>query len=200
MFIASGPLYTERLILRAFRDSDLDDIARFEARPDVIRYLYWVAEDREGLRERLTRRLAMDRIQAAGDAMMLAVERQDSGAVIGHVMLSWASTEHMQGEIGFVFDPEQQGRGFATEAAQVVLQIGYERLGLHRIVGRADARNTRSIAPDDEPRDAPGGVVRAERVREGRVDRRGRLRPARRTVAGGTPRAGRRWSHHPVDC
>ncbi len=146
MFIASGPLYTERLILRAFRDSDLDDIARFEARPDVIRYLYWVAEDREGLRERLTRRLAMDRIQAAGDAMMLAVERQDSGAVIGHVMLSWASTEHMQGEIGFVFDPEQQGRGFATEAAQVVLQIGYERLGLHRIVGRADARNTRSIA------------------------------------------------------
>ena len=98
MFIASGPLYTERLILRAFRDSDLDDIARFEARPDVIRYLYWVAEDREGLRERLTRRLAMDRIQAAGDAMMLAVERQDSGAVIGHVMLSWASTEHMQGE------------------------------------------------------------------------------------------------------
>ena len=83
MFIASGPLYTERLILRAFRDSDLDDIARFEARPDVIRYLFWVAEDREGLRERLTRRLAMDPIQAVGDAMMLAVERQDSGAVIG---------------------------------------------------------------------------------------------------------------------
>ena len=110
VFIASGPLYTERLILRAFRDSDLDDIARFEARPDVIRYLDRVAaEDREGLRERLTRRAwrrTGSRLRAT--PMTLAVERQDSGAVIGYVTLSWASTEHMQGEIGFVSTPSSR--------------------------------------------------------------------------------------------
>jgi RimJ/RimL family protein N-acetyltransferase len=39
-----------------------------------------------------------------------------------------------------VFHPDHHGKGFATEAAEVVLRLGFADLGLHRIIGRLDAR------------------------------------------------------------
>jgi RimJ/RimL family protein N-acetyltransferase len=43
-----------------------------------------------------------------------------------------------------VFQPRYQGRGLATEAAEVVLRLGFEGLGLHRVIGRCDALNVAS--------------------------------------------------------
>lgn len=43
-----------------------------------------------------------------------------------------------------MFHPEFGGRGYATEAAAVMLRLGFGDLGLHRITGRLDARNTAS--------------------------------------------------------
>ena len=40
-----------------------------------------------------------------------------------------------------MFHPAHQGRGLATEAASVVLRLGFEGLGLHRVIGRCDALN-----------------------------------------------------------
>jgi RimJ/RimL family protein N-acetyltransferase len=40
--------------------------------------------------------------------------------------------------------PDHQGHGYATEATGLVLRLGFEELGLHRIVGRLDARNVAS--------------------------------------------------------
>jgi RimJ/RimL family protein N-acetyltransferase len=36
------------------------------------------------------------------------------------------------------------GRGYATEAASLMLRLGFEGLGLHRIVARIDERNEAS--------------------------------------------------------
>jgi RimJ/RimL family protein N-acetyltransferase len=76
--------------------------------------------------------------------LVLAVERRDSGALIGDVNLRWLSAEHQQGEIGFVLHPDHHGQGFAREAATEMLRLGFEGLGLHRIIGRCDARNVAS--------------------------------------------------------
>src|SRR5919197_1471769 len=38
-------------------------------------------------------------------------------------------------------DLDDQGRGYAGEAAEVVLRLGFADLGLHRIIGRCDPRN-----------------------------------------------------------
>jgi len=40
-----------------------------------------------------------------------------------------------------VFNPALGGRGYATEAAHAMLRLGFEGLGLHRIVARIDERN-----------------------------------------------------------
>jgi RimJ/RimL family protein N-acetyltransferase len=44
-----------------------------------------------------------------------------------------------------VFNPALGGRGYATEAANVMLRLGFEGLGLHRIVARIDERNESSV-------------------------------------------------------
>lgn len=143
-YVCTEPIRTDRLLLRVFRDEDLDDISDFESRPDVVRYLSWRVYDRSELQRRLTERVAMDHLGADGDAMLLAVERRDTGQVIGHVMLMWASAVHLQGEIGYLLHPDHQGHGYATEGTLAMLDLGF-RLGMHRICGRADPRNEASV-------------------------------------------------------
>ena len=64
-----------------------------------------------------------------------------SGELVGDVSLAWRSAEHRQGEIGYLFDPAHAGNGYATEASREMLRLGFEGLGLHRIIGKLDARN-----------------------------------------------------------
>jgi RimJ/RimL family protein N-acetyltransferase len=74
-------------------------------------------------------------------AIRLAACLPESGAVIGDISLNLVSRVHRQGEIGFVIHPDHQGRGYATEACSALMRLGFAELGLHRIIGRADARN-----------------------------------------------------------
>jgi RimJ/RimL family protein N-acetyltransferase len=138
------PLLTERLALRPFAGSDLDALHAMHSREDVTRYLYWGPRTRDEVRAMLERLAMMTGFDEQTDALRLAAILRDSGTLIGDVSLQRVSREHRQGEIGFVFDPARQGRGYATEATRVMLALGFEDLGLHRIVGRCDGRNVAS--------------------------------------------------------
>jgi RimJ/RimL family protein N-acetyltransferase len=138
------PIRTERLLLRLYTEDDLDDVCDIQSRPDVARYLYWGPRDRNQSRGSLAMKIASAKLQAEGDDLTLAVVLPETGKIIGDVLLMWVSREHRQGEIGYIFHPDHAGHGYATEAARVMLRIGFEGLGLHRIIGRLDARNTAS--------------------------------------------------------
>ncbi len=138
------PLVTERLELRPLRLDDLDDLLVYHSRPDVTRYLYWEPRDRAGVMDTLRQRMRMSSLAREGDRLVLGAALRSTGTVIGEVNLGWLSEYHRQGEIGFVFNPAYHGRGLAGEAAAVMLRLGFENLGLHRIVGRCEARNAPS--------------------------------------------------------
>ena len=76
--------------------------------------------------------------------MSLAVEPVTTGELVGHVSLSVGPPEHRQGEVGFHFHPDHQGRGYATEAAAAMLALAFETYGLHRVAGRLEPRNVAS--------------------------------------------------------
>ena len=146
------PLLTQRLALRPFVDRDLEAVYDIDSREDVARYLYTGPRTRDEVREALAIRAGMTSMSDEGDAIRLAVIREDTGALIGDVSLRYMSREHSQGEIGFVFHPDHHGHGYATEASLVMLRIGFEEVGLHRIVGRCEARNTASAPCHGAPR------------------------------------------------
>jgi RimJ/RimL family protein N-acetyltransferase len=138
------PIKTERLLLRLYTEDDLRDVYDIQSRPDVVRYLYWGVRDQAQARGSLAMKIAASGLREEGDNLTLAVVLPETGKVIGDVLIIWTSREHRQGEIGYIFHPGFGGRGYATEAAEVVLRLGFEAFGLHRVVGRLDARNTAS--------------------------------------------------------
>jgi RimJ/RimL family protein N-acetyltransferase len=135
---------TARLILRPYTPGDLDALHAIESRPDVARYLYWRERDRAQARESLRRKIEATALDKDGDSLTLAATLPPDGRLIGDVQLNLLSREHRQGEIGYVFHPDHGGRGYATEAAEAMLRIGFEEAGLHRVIGRLDGRNTAS--------------------------------------------------------
>jgi RimJ/RimL family protein N-acetyltransferase len=138
------PIRTARLTLRGFTPGDFDDLYAYQSRPEVARYLHWDARDSAQVRQALQRQSGETSLETEGDWLTFAVVWREAGRVIGEVGLRWRSREHRQGETGFVFNPDYQGRGLATEAAESMLALGFERLGWHRIIGSCDARNDRS--------------------------------------------------------
>jgi RimJ/RimL family protein N-acetyltransferase len=139
------PLRTERLELRPFNDDDLDALLEMQGNEEVTRYLPWGPQSRDQVLRLLERIKPLTAVDASGDGTRLAAILPDSRAVVGDFSLWRTSREHAQGEIGFVVHPDHQRRGYATEACAALLHLGFERLGLHRIIGQADARNVASI-------------------------------------------------------
>jgi RimJ/RimL family protein N-acetyltransferase len=100
---------------------------------------------REGITERLAGQWARTELASEGQSLTLGAEVRQTGELAGDVILSWHSREHAGGEIGYVFNPSLGGRGYATEAVAMTLRLGFEELGLHRIIARIDERNEPSV-------------------------------------------------------
>jgi RimJ/RimL family protein N-acetyltransferase len=146
------PIHTDRLLLRTLTADDLDDVFAYAGHDDVIRYLPWPKRDRDGVAEHMTRR--MNTVLAAdGDVIVLGIELPASAdepnarpRVIGDMTLVLSSVEHRQATIGWVLNPEFQGKGYASEAASRVLTMAFDQLGSHRVIAELDPRNTASAA------------------------------------------------------
>ena len=133
---------TERLTLRMFEPTELAALHALRSHDEAVRWLYDDPATLEESRERLARRTKLTRFALTGDAIGLAVDR--GGEVVGDASLFLTSAEHLQGEIGYIVHPDHQGRGYATEAAAALLELGFDGFGLHRIVGRIEPRNAGS--------------------------------------------------------
>jgi RimJ/RimL family protein N-acetyltransferase len=129
---------TARLRLRAFTLDDVGAVHAIQSRDDVARWLYWDVRDEDEVRAVLESHLA--RPPEAG--VVLAIERD--GELVGHANL--VVGEHRQGEIGFIVHPDHQGHGYATEAAEAMLELAFETYDLHRVIGRLEPRNSASAS------------------------------------------------------
>lgn len=136
------PLRTGRLLLRPYRHQDSTDLHRFYSRPDVARLLLdhpWTIQDAE---TRIGERLARTGLTTESGTLAVVVEA--GGAVVGDVTLWATNDERSTAEIGWVFDPDHSGHGYATEAATAMLDVAFGTYGLHRVVAQMDGRNTAS--------------------------------------------------------
>ena len=138
------PVQTDRLLLRPFAATDFDALLAIQSRADVARYLYWDPRTAAEVRETLDAKVRATAIVAEGDNLSLAAVLRESEELIGDCSLRWASAEHRQAEIGFVFHPDHHGYGYATEAAGALLALAFDDLKAHRVFGRLEARNTAS--------------------------------------------------------
>ncbi|HXL87735.1 MAG TPA: GNAT family N-acetyltransferase [Streptosporangiaceae bacterium] len=135
------PVRGERLLLRPLTSGDTDALLAYRGREDVCRYVPFEPMTREDITERLAGQWARTELTGEGQSLTLGVEIVQTGELAGDCILFWHSREHAGGEIGYVFNPGLGGRGYATEAVIMMLRLGFEELGLRRIIARLDERN-----------------------------------------------------------
>jgi ribosomal-protein-alanine N-acetyltransferase len=92
---------------------------------------------------------------AAGRPHFRVIERREDGLPVGHCGLKrvddWPFAQstlesESELEIGYMLDPDWWGHGYATEAAGSALADGFKNFGRERLLARANAENTASIA------------------------------------------------------
>jgi RimJ/RimL family protein N-acetyltransferase len=134
-------LRTSRLILRRFRPSDLPAFCAYRSDPRVARYQDWescsAAEGQGFLEGQMS--LHPD---VPGTWFQVAIELSEVGEQIGDCGLHTLGDRPGQAEIGFTLAREHQGKGYATEAVNCLLDYVFGGLGKHRVIADTDARNT----------------------------------------------------------
>jgi RimJ/RimL family protein N-acetyltransferase len=136
---------TTRLILRIWRESDLEPWAALNADPEVMRHfpalLTRIEADAMAARNR-------DYIDQHGFGLW-AVERREDGAFLGFTGLMTLRDSNPLSpgvEAGWRFARQAWGQGYATEAARAAMDDGFARLGLKQIVAFTAVPNLPSQA------------------------------------------------------
>ena len=143
--LADREVRTERLLLRRYREGDLDRLMEIQPSPEVARFLYWEPGRRAEVEPQLAKRIAGTRLENDDDVVTLAVERLEEGLLLGEATIFLRNIASRQVEIGYVFHPDAGGKGYATEARALV-DLAFDDLDAHRVFARTDARNTASAA------------------------------------------------------
>ncbi|WP_299413626.1 GNAT family N-acetyltransferase [Acaryochloris sp. IP29b_bin.148] len=134
---------TQRLRLRAFRDSDLDGYAEYLSDPGVVCYLgHGQPLSRKETWCQMAMFLGHWSLRGYG---MWAVENRQSLEFLGRV-----GFHHPEGwpgfEIGWVLGKQHWGKGFATEAGRVALAFAFTKLGRDSVISLIHPQNAASIA------------------------------------------------------
>ncbi|WP_030761751.1 GNAT family N-acetyltransferase [Streptomyces sp. NRRL F-2664] len=137
-------LRTERLLLRAWRESDLRPWAAMNADPEVREHF-------DGVLTREQSEASAARFQAALAQRgwgWWAVEALATGEFVGFTGLDPVDDDmpFTGVEIGWRLARTAWGHGFATEAARAALAFGFETLALPEILAVTTATNLRSRA------------------------------------------------------
>ena len=126
-------IQTARLLLRPFRETDLDDLYEFLSQLRDDEFEGYPGVTRESAGEHLRERI--------GSGNYYAVQLADTGKVIGHI--SRIPRDFGAVEVGFIMGERFRRRGYALEALAAVMENAFAE-GAHRVYAECDPRNVPS--------------------------------------------------------
>jgi ribosomal-protein-alanine N-acetyltransferase len=167
MTLPAPTLRTGRLRLRPFDDADADDLFALHSNARVLRY--WDAPPWSE-RVRAERFITACRQMAQeGTGARLAVDRVCDGAFIGWCSLNRWNPDYRSASLGYCYSEAAWGRGYATEAAGVLLRWAFETLDLNRVQAETDTRNLASARVLEKLGFVREGTLREDCIVNGEV-------------------------------
>ncbi len=134
IFSKMPELETPRLLLRAMRVRDTEDMYAYAKNPEVTQYLLWSPHKSPDYTRSYLEYLA-GRYRLGQHYEWAMVSKAD-GHMIGTCGFSRIECPQNAAEIGYVLNPAYRGQGLVAEAAERVLRFGFDVLGLHRVEAR----------------------------------------------------------------
>lgn len=136
-------LETDRLVLRGFRETDVDALEAMAADPIIAPFVgYPGAELREACWRSIALWIGHWALRGFG---MWAVEERASGAFIGRIGL-WQPEGWPGTEVGWLLGPSWWGQGYATEAARASVDWGFAHLEVSELISLIQPENRGSQA------------------------------------------------------
>ena len=136
-------LETERLILRKVTKKDAGDLYEYCSDPISSKYSDW--HYHEELAD--TKRFIKGLLSACGrgEYFMWCLELKESGKVIGSVSITEIDRHYKVAELGYGILKAYWNKGYATEAAEAVLDYLFCTVGVQRVFARIATENLASV-------------------------------------------------------
>ena len=134
---------TDRFIIRPFKMSDIGPSYKMNLDPEVSRYTCdGDIPTEHGMEKRIIEDVFGD-YEKFGFGR-LAIEWKENGKFIGFTGLKYLDDLDVV-DIGYRLKKEYWGLGIATEAGKISIDLGFNKLGLERIIAMILPQNTNSI-------------------------------------------------------
>jgi len=140
---AEPTLTTERLTLRAFRMTDVGDLAAIEGDSEVTYFRGFAPLTLEESTLRLKKSIA--RRRSPNRAWLFwCIRDRTTDDFIGATMLHILNRDWREAEVGYALARSQWKKGYATEATLATLKFAFGELKAHRILANCYPQNTAS--------------------------------------------------------
>ena len=134
---------TKRLIFRRLIPDDLEALFALYSDPEVRRYFPEGTLTYEETREELE--WFLNGHPAHPELGLWATIHKETGEFIGRCgLLPWTIEDRPEVEVAYMLAKAYWGQGLGTEAAQAILDYGFEQLHLSRLICLIDAENQAS--------------------------------------------------------
>ena len=131
-------LTIDRLIIRPFLKSDHADLYEYLSLEETYRY-----EPGQPITKAEARKMAEER--AGGSDFRAVTLKEKPQKLIGHVsFIQQEPKQFRTWEIGFIFNPAFQNKGYATEASRAIIEHAFKERNAHRVVGYCAVDNVAS--------------------------------------------------------
>jgi len=137
-------LETERLNLRHLVLSDLDDLFALYSDPEVVKFIHDAPRTYNETREELEWHL--NGHPKHPELGLWATIHKESGKFIGRCgLLPWTIDGKEEVEVAYLISQPNWRQGLGTEAARGILEYGFRKLNLPRLICFIDPKNKASI-------------------------------------------------------
>lgn len=137
-------LETKRLILRHLLPGDLDSLFALYRNPEIRRYFPEGVLTYEETKEELE--WFLHGHPTHPELGLWATIHKETNQFIGRCgLLPWTIDQRPEVEVAYLLAKEYWGHGLGTEAAQAIVNYGFEKLHLSRLICLIDRENEASI-------------------------------------------------------
>lgn len=157
LLIKHNRLESERIILRPVSIEDAEDIYEYASDEETTRFVFDTHQNLEATKNVIAEYFAKDPIGK------YALVLKENNKMVGTIDLRVDMT-HKKAELGYTLNKKFWGNGYITEAANLLLELGFNIIGLERIYAMYDSKNKASGRVMERLGMTREGVLRKNRL------------------------------------
>lgn len=135
----SGP----RIGLRELTMEDVDEVLAVYGSPEATEHLSFEPRTRDQVAQIVARSIASATEEPRAEYALAAIER-DTGRLVGFGRIAMDPHQQRAATFGFALRPDAWGVGYGLETVRLLLGLGFDDLGLHRVWGARSPLNEAS--------------------------------------------------------